>query len=342
VAALLEYVRGGGKLVVTQPTAFRLDVDGTKLDDVRGELLPAPGDNPLHQSVKATGFGPVKATAQSLPLIYGRGMTPSLDGGAKAFLVYEDGRPAAVARSVGKGTVYYFGFEPLWQRTLNDAGWRGYFRAFHAGLGQAVDLPIWRYTFPPIPAADLKPPAGRCLTNNFVMWVTNEMIPVTNVATNGTYTYSLPPDLRPDAGGTTNVPFASGNLTNRRLCVDVKDAPYWDTFAEFAAGWKTTAPFTITLDFGQPYPLDRIWLLFNGRLPAVTVEGLVNGQWQQLGQGASLTPENPGDYPAVTIPLDRKAPAVQQVRLNVAERPAGVQLIIPELEVWARAAIRSE
>ena len=336
VAALRGYVRAGGKLVVTQPTAFTWNVDGTKLDDLRGELLGTAGENPLHQSVRATGFGPVKVTAQPLPLMYGRGMAPSLADGAKAFLVYEDGKPAAVARRVGTGTVYYFGFEPLWQGTLSDAGWRGYFRAFHAGLGQSVDLPIWRFTFPPVPAADIKPPAGRCLTNNSVMWVTNEMIPVKNVATNGTYTYSLPPDLRPDAGGTTSVPFGKGNLTNRRQCLDVKDAPYWEAFAQFAAGWQTTAPFTITFDFGRPYPLDRVWILFNGQLPVTTAAGLVGGQWRQLGRCDGMKPDDRGDYPAVTIPLGRKAPAVQQVRLEFAGRDKDMLLIIPELEIWAR------
>lgn len=336
VAALEAYVRGGGKLVVMQPKAFTWDVDGTKLDDVRGALLPATGDNPLHQSVKPTGVGPVRATTQPLALVYGRGMSPSLAGGAQAFLTYEDGQPAAVARPVGRGMVYAFGFEPLWQSTLNNAGWRAYFKAFHSGLGQAVDLPIWRYTFPPVAGADPKPPSGRCLTNNFVMWITNEMVPVRNVATSGTYTYSLPPDLRPDVGGSSNVPFAQGALTNRRHCLDVKDAPYWETFAQFAAGWKTTAPFTITFDLGAPYPLDRVWLMVNGQLPSVTVEGLVQGQWRTLGQCAGLTPENRGDYPAVTIPLDGRAAAVQQMRLSFAEREAGSQLIIPELEIWAR------
>lgn len=336
VVALLEYVRAGGKLVVTQPTAFTWNVDGTKLEALRGELLPAAGDGKPHQSVKPTGVGPVKSLAHPLPVVSGRGMAVPLERGAQAFLAYEDGQAAAVARPVGKGMVYTFGFEPLLQATLNDPGWRAFFKAFHAGLGQAVDLPIWRYTFPPIPAADLKPPSGRCLTNNFVMWVTNEMIPVKNVPANGTYTYSVPPDLRPDVGGSTNVPFAQGALTNRRLCMDVKDAPYWETFAQFAAGWKTTAPTTITFEFDRAYPLDRLWLMFNGQLPTVKVEGLVQGQWRTLGQHAGLKPPDRGDYPAVTISLDPEAPAVRQVRLSLAERAAGNQLIIPELEIWAR------
>lgn len=336
VEALRDYVRQGGKLVVTQPTAFTWNLDGTRQDDLRTELFGQLGNSALHSSLKVTTSGPVKSSGQTLPAIYGRGSTVAVSSGAKAILTYEDGSPAAAARPLGKGVIYYFGFEPLFQGTLSSAPWRAYFKAFHAGLGQAVDLPIWRFTFPAIPAADIKPPPGRCLTNNFVMWNTNEMIPMKNVPTNGTYTYSLPPDIRPDAGGAENVPFAKGNLTNRRLCMDVKDTPYWETFAQFATGWKTTDPFSITFDLGQAYPLDRVWLLFNGQLPAMTVEGLVNGKWRLMGRHTGLKPADRGDYPAVKISLDRKAPAVQKVRLNFAAREKDKLLIIPELEIWAQ------
>ena len=336
VDALLAYVRRGGKLVVTQPTAFMRGLDGTNLAALRQTLFGKAGQDSPHQIVWVGAAGPAKRMAQPLPVIGGRGASPSLSGGAKAILTYEDGQAAAVARPVGKGTVYYFGFEPMFQGALGSAAWRAYIKAFAKGLGQTADLPIWRYTFPRIPAANIAPPKGQCLTNNSVMWVTNEMVPVNNVATTGTYTYSIPPDLRPDAGGSTNVPFARGNLTNRRTCMDVKDAPYWETFAQFACGWKSTAPFTITFDLGRPYSLDRFWVMFNGHLPATTVEGLVDGQWRLLGQTTGLRPADQGDYPAVTIPLSAKVPPVQRVRLDLGQRDAGALLIIPELEIWAR------
>jgi hypothetical protein len=336
VQALRQYVQEGGVLVVLQPDAFTWDLDGTRLDDLRTELLGPGSENPRHQTVQATGAGPVKSLAAPLPLTYGRGTSPTLTAGASAILAYEDGQPAAVERTLGKGRVLYFGFDPLYQGTLNSPGWRAFFGALHAGLGQAVDLPIWRFTFPAIPAAEYKPPPGRCLTNNFVRWDTNEMIPLQNVPTAGTYTYSLPPDLRPDEGGTVDVPFAKGNLTDRRTCLDSKDAAYWDELARFAAGWKATGAFTITFDLGEAYPLDRVWLLFSGQLPALRVEGRVADQWRDLGGCSACTPKDKGDFPAVSLALDPQAPSVRQVRLSLGERPAGASLIIPEIEIWAR------
>ena len=66
--------------------------------------------------------------------------------GDRPLLVLPDGSVAAAVRPVGAGEVYSFGFQPMYQRALGAAPWTSFWRAFHAFMGESVDLPIWRFT----------------------------------------------------------------------------------------------------------------------------------------------------------------------------------------------------
>ena len=335
VQDLLAYVEQGGMLVVTQPDCFTYHLDGETMEDLRARLFVPVGESGPHTGVTGTGAEPVGGFTGELPVFSGKGaeLTPTDD--ATELLRYENGATAAVRKSVGDGSVVLFGFDPTVEKAAASEAWRAYFKALHSGLGQEVDLDIWRFTFPPVPAADIKPPSGLCLSNNFVMWDTNEPIPVANLAVEGTYSYDVAPDYSPDEGGVTDIPFARGDLMDRRKAPEVKDGTYDEEFKRFAVAWKSTAPVTISFDLKQPYALDRVWLLYRGQLPELVVEGLVGDRWQPLGTAPKQEPEDSGDFPAVSIEL-QDAPAVQHCRLRLGARDEGKALIVPELEIWAR------
>ncbi|MFP3904937.1 MAG: hypothetical protein ACLFWB_11900, partial [Armatimonadota bacterium] len=335
VQTLAEYVKAGGSLVVTQPEAFTWHLDGTKMEALRAELFLPAGDPAEHETVQAPDDSPMAAGYGPMA-IWSDGAALDVSGDAEPLLVYEDGSVAAARKTVGSGYVYCFGFEPMYQRALKSAAWLGYWKAFHAGLGQAVDLDIWRFMFPPVAGSELTPPAGRCLTNNYVMWDTNEMVPVKNVEIEGTYTYSIPPDYGTDEGGVTEVAFVKGDLFDRRTAMDMKDGEFPHELKHFGVGWKTADPVSIEFDLGSRYPLDRIWLIYRKALPETTVEALIEGQWQTIGTHEEHISPDRADYPAATITLNEEAPAVQKLRITFAGADEERVLLIPEIEIWAK------
>lgn len=334
VEALVTWVEGGGRLVVTDPAAFTWHLDGTRMDDLRARLFPAMGAAVDAQAVTVAAGAGLEVTGE-IPA-FGPLAALQLAEGDRPLLVLPDGSAAAAVRPVGAGEVYSFGFQPMYQRALGAAQWTSFWRAFHAAMGESVDLPIWRFTFPAVPGAAIEPPEGRCLTGNYVVWDTNEMVPMANVEVDGRYSYSVAPDLGADEGGVTDIPFARGDLMDRRTAPAHNDEDYTAHLRTFAVGWRTVEPVTIDFDLGAAYPLDRIWLLFSGQLPDTVVSGLVGEQWRNLGQAARQTVENSSDFPAVAIDLAADAPPVQRLRIELGARDEGQRLIIPEVEIWAR------
>ena len=334
VEALVAWVEAGGRLVVTEPEAFTWHLDGTRMDDLRARLFPAMGEAIDAASVTVPA-GSLIEVAGEIP-VFGPAAPLQLAEGDRPLLVYPDGSAAAAVRPIGEGAVYCFGFEPMYQRALGSAAWTSFWRALHASFGEGVDLPIWRFTFPPVPSATIDAPEGRCLTGNYVVWDTNEMIPMANAEVDGRYSYSLAPDLGADEGGVTNISFARGDLMDRRTAPAHDDEDYTAHLRAFAAGWKTVEPVTIEFDLGAAWPLDRIWLLFSGQLPDTAVTGLVGDEWRTLGQAGHQTVENSSDFPEVTIDLADDAPPLQRLRIELGARDEGQRLIIPEVEIWAR------
>ncbi len=337
VAALVNYVESGGRLVVPQPDAFTWHLDGTRMDSLRAKLMIPMGKVGKHTRVtlaETTGPSRLKKGIE-LPLPCGASLQTGKD--ITVLLRYEDGSAAMAYKTVGKGKVYTFGFDPLYYKVLSDAAWREFWKFLHAKFTHAVDLDIWRFTFPEIPAARkvVTPPPGVCLTNNYVVWDTNEAIPMRNRKIAGTYSYSLAPDLVKDEGGLTDIPFTKGDLMDRRQGLKSPNAARATEQKRFAVGWTTKKPVTVTFDLGAKYPLRRFWIIFNGELPETIIEGEVNGTWRRLGQVKRQVPVDKDDFPAVSITLDKSAPPVRRLRMRLGTRRTR-HIIIPEIEIWAR------
>lgn len=66
---------------------------------------------------------------------------------AEVFAAYEDGKPAAFSRKVGKGRVIYFAAHPFGNSELAVASseWENFFRALANGCHEPINLPIWQF-----------------------------------------------------------------------------------------------------------------------------------------------------------------------------------------------------
>ncbi len=330
--ALVAWVEAGGRLIVTDPQAFTWHLDGSRMDDLRGRLFPALGEVGAGETV-SVAEGCLIDVEGTLPL-FGEAATLEVAEDDRPLLVYPDGSVAAAARNVGDGEVWYFAFDPMSQRALGSE-WVQWWRMAHASTGESVDLAIWRFMLPPVEGAENEPPAGRCVTGNYLAWDTNEAIPMANLEVNGSYSYSLPPDLGRDEGGVEGISFAAGDLVDRRSALAHNDEDFDAHLSKFAVGWRGTEPIAIEFDLTQPFALDRVWLMVSRSRPAMRVTGLVGEEWVELGSVPGGALDIPGDFPEVVIPIADDAPAVQRVRLEIAARDEGQALIIPEVEIWA-------
>ncbi|MGI5816527.1 MAG: sugar-binding protein [Armatimonadota bacterium] len=331
--ALIAWVEEGGTLIVTDPEAFTWHLDGSEMRDLRDRLFPATGEATDAETVTVAEGSPLAVEGQ-FP-VFGVAVALQPAAGDRPLLTYPDGSVAAAARSVGEGEVWYFGFESMIQQALGSP-WVDWWRAVHESLGEETDLPIWRFTLPPVESAVIEPPVGRCLTGNYHVWDTNEAIPMANLQVDGRYSYSVPPDWGRDEGGERDVPFAEGDLTDRRSALTHNDEDYDAHLRKFAVGWQTTEPIAIEFDLAEAFPLDRVWLLTGQSHPAMTVTGLVDGAWVSLGSVEGFPVDHSRDFPERIIPIAPDAPAVRRLRLEIAAREEGQRLIIPEVEIWAR------
>ena len=332
--AIFECVKAGGTLVVTQPAAFTFTVDGNRSTALRNQLYAKMSTAKAHQWVQSAA-SPSPGNAPQLPL-------PNLSGAeiensqtVTPILRYENGEIAAITKRVGRGLVYWFGFDPMDEKALGYSEWREYWKVFHASLGFAVDQPIWRFTFPTPPGAKLEQPPGVCLTNNYVQWITNRMVPMKNAEIDGSYSYSLAPDLYPDQGGTKDVSFNKGNLTDRMRASLSPLKKLDDVLQAFAVGWKAQKEMSITFSFKKVFALNRVWLIFLDQLPPLRVEGLSDGNWVSLGEIGLVNAVDANDCPGITIALAQTS-KVSQMRIVFGAGDPAKPLIIPELEIWAQ------
>ncbi len=331
--ALAAWVEAGGRLIVTDPEAFTWHLDGSEMTDLRSRLFPVTGEANGAEAVGAATGCPVQV--EGAFSVFSDAAPLELADGDRALLVYDDGSVAAAARSIGAGEVWYFGFDPMSQRALGSE-WVAWWTAVHASIGEETDLPIWRFTLPPVEGVAIEPPAGRCLTGNYHAWDTNEAIPMANLEVDGSYSYSLAPDWGRDEGGVEDVAFAHGDLVDRRSALEHRDEDYDAHFRKFAVGWETLDPVTIEFDLGEAFALDRVWLLTGRSKPAMQVTGLVDGEWVTLGSAETGQLDYRHEFPETVIPIADDAPLVQRLRLKIATRQEGQRLIIPEVEIWAR------
>jgi len=303
VEKLVDYVKGGGKLVCADPLAFSFDVHGKDYAGVRAELF---GKNARHLN---------DSDAR-------RRRTTAL-------------KPSRV--KLGKGHVYYFSDNPFEKKLVIHKDYQAFFRDFQKMLGLKTGHDIWRFQFPMDLIKPIGTPSGICLTGNYIHWEGFKPLLINNVAIAGTYTYSIAPDGFADAGGASNVPFSAGDLTNRTKAPAAGNVEFGKSkLDDWVVSYKTTEPFAITFDLAGEYDLKSVELFYShgGQRPAVTVEGSSDGTvWTTMGSVAQ-NDESAHDVRDLEIPLSGK-PA-RFLRIGFAGRSQGNLLTLSEIEIWAK------
>ena len=157
---LLEYVKSGGRLVIFDPEAFTWNIDGTKLEQVRSELIGCSTEKAVDVKniVASMDYSGLKK-GDKLPLtplahianagkVLAFEITPPAD--AKIIANYPDGKPAAFERTVGKGSVIYFAAQPFGNADLaiKDSKWTSFMNGLAGQAGEKLSLPIWDFELP--------------------------------------------------------------------------------------------------------------------------------------------------------------------------------------------------
>ncbi|MFH1903743.1 MAG: beta-galactosidase trimerization domain-containing protein [Candidatus Omnitrophota bacterium] len=157
---LLAFAKNGGTLVVFDPEAFTWNIDGTRLDALRGEILGGELSSRKDAVSLITNsqeyFGTTGAILPLTPLahINGEGKVLAYDikvpQGAQVLANYPDGKPAAYARPVGKGKVIFFAAQPFGNSDLatKDSEWNGFLAQLAKTAGEKMDLGIWDFLLP--------------------------------------------------------------------------------------------------------------------------------------------------------------------------------------------------
>lgn len=156
--ALAAQAERGATVVFLDPLSFQNAADGGSLSDLRATLLGGSLGAPRNAARLeiVPNALPEMPQAGSLPLTpvaagLHRGSVLAFDieppSDATVFATYEDGKPAAYSRSVGKGRILYFGALPFGNSDLatGNPEWESFLRALAEKTGEKTGLPIWNF-----------------------------------------------------------------------------------------------------------------------------------------------------------------------------------------------------
>jgi len=150
-ARLLKFVRGGGQLVIFDPTVWSWNIDGSPVPE---RLLLTGPVRPRQAITAQLGYG-----KERLPVAAAANLGRETDKAAAFDFVnnetavlarYPDGKPAAVERKLGSGKVVYFAVQPFGcsDAALEPEGWPEFFRGICSSVGEKTGLPIWDFVLP--------------------------------------------------------------------------------------------------------------------------------------------------------------------------------------------------
>ncbi len=332
--SIMDYVDGGGTLLVLDPEAFSFTPAGDSLASERAEFLGIvnlsngqrnPQINLGKYKLSTAGLAAFKIETASTAKIIG---------------TFVSGKPAVIENSFGKGKVVTFAANPCDLRLAGNPEWKRFFLEYLGGAGVKTKQHIWRFKLPdniikPIPA-----PEGLCLTGNYVQWRQFKPIITANAAVAGTYSCNPPPDSPPESGSVKkdNIPFEQGNLTDRLRAIYGGNADLGKSnINQWVAGWNTPGPISIDFDFKKPYPIDRVVIFYQKYLRDVVVSVSEDGKnWTETKFPlAANDNRNPEDVYDKVFQLPDH-PAGRFVRISFAppQNPGNSKLILGEVEVW--------
>jgi len=348
VKDFIRYVKDGNVLVCGDPHAFSFGIDGKDLTPLREELFgtsAGSGKAKVFRSlvVKNNEHFPQLPVGKTIKLA---GKCAAISSaGAETLVESDDGTPLIVCRKVGKGRAILFGFQPFHLRTVEKPEVRDLFKGLQLAGGGSVGHDIWRFKFPPFERLDWRAPSGRCLTNNYLFWEQNTPHYVSNLVTNGSYSYTLAPDSIPDAGAERGqISFDAGDLTDRKGILQEKCQASINDYGKDLAGrmkdwvvrWEKEDAFSVVFDFRTPYHLKEVRLWYSGKLPRIVLSGSTNSaKWQRIGGTAA--------QPFTEDVLDHAIPcgggeAFRYLKVDLDKRMPNEPLVLAEAEVWRKCS----
>jgi len=171
---LIDFARNGGILIVGDPEAFKWNIDGTRTDASREELVGARIIGPILDEkvnsvsiIKKDGLLKNYTGPGQLP-IYGRfrvaddhyhhASSARLNNrfdlkieanNAVVLGKFSDGKPAIIFRNFGKGKVLYFAANPfVADAVFKPSVWGDFFKTVQDNAGVRTDMDIWRFEIP--------------------------------------------------------------------------------------------------------------------------------------------------------------------------------------------------
>ncbi len=323
VAALQSYVEAGGRLVVCDPLAFRHRSDGTAR--VEGALLPPlAASEPLLRDAGQWSAG--ESVLAPISPAY-----PLVPGEDAALLRHADGAPAAIERSLGKGSVLFFGGNPLLPGIASNEEWLAFFKGLQQKAGAELEQAVWRFRFPRTPPlAPAEYPGRRCLTGNAVEWSMSVPRLVAGAAVLGSYRLSRPDDRHAEAAG-VEIPFSQGRLTDRfkgaRAATQSEPGRY-------VLSWSMAEPLEIDYRFEAPVQLDAARLLFSGALPPGGCEVSADGkEWHEIGRWGGRVAAAPEAVEAHLLKLGEPR-TVRHLRFRFDSAVQAAPFTFVETDLW--------
>jgi hypothetical protein len=290
-AKLLDAVKNGATLLISDPQAFSFLADGSVPVEIQKEFFG---------NTKITATDKQMSTAKSEPLDFLKGKNikmnvppPSLlnivgetykfkpDDSAQVLMRYEDKSPAAIIRKIGKGKLILTGFNIYSLTSNHPVSWNDVAKPtleFFTALLKAdnVDQKIdtWNFKLPPAKKRGFR--KDICISNNSMEF--RQAIPKTllNADVGMLYTYSVFPDLKKDVKETEWISVKDGKLTDRfAVMYKNRDKPN-------KVAWQKAQPVDITVDLRGERNIAEVAIYVARQNPAVEVLGSQDGKTFKL------------------------------------------------------------
>jgi len=335
-----DYVKNGGTVVCTDPTAFTWNINGEVLspqwEELSGVHKSTLRANTPETTIQIKPAALLKQTpALSVKYEVTGWSINSTDNAVTTLATFSDGSPAITSHNYGKGRVITFAIDAFASPYLNSANIE-FFKNLQTAVGAKENLPIWRFKLPPFKTVSDEDPPSKlvCLTNNNMVFERSQSQAKDNQATGGTYSYQNAPMGIADFNSLKeNISFADGHLTNRqtafaqRRLQGGKNPPELE---KWIVSWKDSAPASITFDLKKTYTLDHLVLFYSGASPALQTECSIDGKtW--IAQSSLAAKPATADVLNVEMPLHGN---YRYVRLTIAARQPDQEFKLSEVEIW--------
>ncbi len=272
---LVDYVKKGGVLVITDPEAFCFNSAAQPLPRT---MFPGLSNSVLRTTQKFVRFGHQSLELQRTPAWE---LCPAES--SKVLMTYADGKPAALSTPLDKGKVIVFGVNFAQRELVCDPVWQKWSRSFFKELQLKLDQDIWRFRFPvsliqPPPP----PPSGKCLTNNHLYFRNFQAIHDRNVAAHAEASYCCNP--APDApADAAKVSMRDSRLTDRRMAYRMGNAIGLakNPINKRIIGWSTPDKLTIEFDLVHKVDFKRAVIFYQGVMRDIDIYTSADGKSYQ-------------------------------------------------------------